>query len=64
MVVVSAGRVGGTRGSGIMSRCVWVWLGRRRSRGGVSGLGFGLYQSCENRGSVGRVSVFGLRRCG
>ena len=21
-------------------------------------IGFGLYQSCENRGSVGRVSVF------
>ena len=24
-------------------------------------IGFGLYQSCENRGSVGRVSVFWLR---
>ena len=26
-------------------------------------IGFGLYQSCENRGSVVRVSVF-LLRCG
>ena len=26
-------------------------------------IGFGLYQSCENRGSVGRVSVFWLRWC-
>ena len=25
--------------------------------------GFGLYQSCGNRGSVGRVSVFWLRWC-
>ena len=24
-------------------------------------IGFGLYQSCGNMGSVGRVSVFGLR---
>ena len=27
-------------------------------------IGFVFYQSCENRGSVGRVSVFGLRSCG
>ena len=27
-------------------------------------IGFGFYQSCGNRGSVGRVSVFGLRLCG
>ena len=27
-------------------------------------IGFGLYQSCGNRESVGRVSVFGLRWCG
>ena len=26
-------------------------------------IGFGLYQSCQNRGSVGRVYVFGLRLC-
>ena len=26
-------------------------------------IGFGLYQSCGNRGSVGCVSVFGLRWC-
>ena len=45
------------------------------ARGGVGGGGgggfrvdkmikFGLYQSCENTRSVGRVSVFGLRCCG
>ena len=27
-------------------------------------IGFGLYQSCWSRGSVGRISVFGLRWCG
>ena len=27
-------------------------------------IGYGLYQSCENRGCVGRVSVFGLRWVG
>ena len=27
-------------------------------------IGFGLYQSCGNRGSVGRGSVFWLRWCG
>ena len=27
-------------------------------------IGFGLYQSCGNMVSVGRVSVFGLRCCG
>ena len=27
-------------------------------------IGFGLYQSCENKGSVGRVSVSWLRWCG
>ena len=27
-------------------------------------IGLGLYQSCGNRWSVGRVSVFGLRWCG
>ena len=26
-------------------------------------IGFGLYQSCGDRGSVGRVSVFWLRWC-
>ena len=26
-------------------------------------IGFGVYQSCENRGGVGRVSVFGLQWC-
>ena len=28
------------------------------------GIGFGLYQSCGNRVSVGRVSVFWLQWCG
>ena len=27
-------------------------------------IGFRLYQSCGNMGSVGRVCVFGLRCCG
>ena len=27
-------------------------------------IGFGFYQSCRNRGSVGRVSVLWLRWCG
>ena len=27
-------------------------------------IGFGIYQSCGNRGSVGRVSVYGLRGVG
>ena len=27
-------------------------------------IGFGVYQSCMNRGSVGCVSVFGLQWCG
>ena len=27
-------------------------------------IGFGLYQSCGNRGSVERLSVFRLRWCG
>ena len=26
-------------------------------------IGFGIYQSCGNKGSVGRVSVFGLHWC-
>ena len=31
---------------------------------GLGRRGFALYQSCVNRWSVGRVSVFGLRWCG
>ena len=27
-------------------------------------IAFGYYQSCRNRGSVGRESVFGLQWCG
>ena len=82
--MVSAGHVGGTRGSGIVSSAadvlrMSVVRGMRGvgvvcemcmclAPGGVGGeglvderIGFGLYQSCTNRGSVERVSVFGLR---
>ena len=36
---------------------------RQRGWRGDERIGFGLYQSCENMGSVGRVSVFELRWC-
>ena len=44
-------------------RCVSVWL---KAGWDVRGekIGFGLYQSCGNSGSVGCASVFGLRWCG
>ena len=44
-------------------RCVCDWLGVTWvERVCVDErIGFGLYQSCGNRGSVGRVSVFGVR---
>ena len=47
-------------------RCVCVWLRAAWvERAWVDErIGFGLYQSCGNRGSVGRVSVFWLRWCG
>ena len=47
-------------------RCVWVWLGVVLvERGWVDErIVFELYQSCGNRGSVGRVSVFWLQWCG
>ena len=66
----------GTRGSGdvlvrgvggVYDMCMCL------ARGGVGGgglgrvderIGFGLYQSCGDRGSVGHVSVFWLRWCG
>ena len=77
-VVVSAGYVGGTRGSGIVySVADMLWMSVVRgmrgvgevcemciclARGGVreeggEWIGFGLYPSCGNRGSVGRVWV-------
>ena len=78
--MVSAEHVGGTRGSGIVSSAADVlWMRRvgevcamcmclaRGYMGGEGGewmRGFGLNQSCQNRGSVGCVSVFGLRWCG
>ena len=43
-------------------KCVCVWL--VAVRGLVDKrIGFGLYQSYGNKGSVGCVSVFGLRWC-
>ena len=56
---------GGVRGVGGVCD-MWMCL----ARGGVGGegvderIGFGLYQSYWNRGSVGHVSVFWLRWCG
>ena len=43
-------------------KCVCVWLGAALvERGWVDErIGFGLYQSCGNRGNDGSVSVFGL----
>ena len=40
------------------------WRGGEWMRGLGLGLGLGFTQSCGNRGSVGRVSVFWLRWCG
>ena len=40
-------------------KCVCVW----REVSVEDNCFFWLYQSCGNRGSVGRISVFGLRRC-
>ena len=71
------GHVGGTGGSGIVSIAsdvLWMSVVRRiRGVGGVGEMcmclarveriGFVFYQSCGNWGSVGRVSVFGLRWC-
>ena len=78
--MVSAGHVGGTRGSVIVSSAAdMLWISVVRGMRGVGRLcelcmclawgvvdgegaewiGFGLYQSCGNRWSVGRVSVFG-----
>ena len=45
--------------------CVCVWLGWCGCRGGewMRELGFGLHQSCGDRGSIGHVSVCWLRWC-
>ena len=76
VVVVSAGLVGGTRGSGIMSSVTDVlWMSVVRGMSGVGGVcemficlargGVGGEVGGEwNRGSIGRVSVFWLRWCG
>ena len=77
MVAVSA-CMSGTHGSGVLSSTDDVLVRgvggvcdmcMCLARGGVGGeggerIGFGLYQSCEDRGNVGRVSVFWLRCCG
>ena len=62
VVAVSAGCecMSGTRGlrgeGGVCEMCMWL------AQSGVGGerIGFGLYQSCRNKGSVGHV--FGVRR--
>ena len=44
-------------------RCVCVWLGAAWVERGEWMRGLGLNQSCGNRWSVGRLSVFCLRWC-
>ena len=61
--------VRGRRGVGrVCEMCIWayVWPGAAwEERGWVDvRIGFDIYQSCGNRGSVGHVSVFGLQSCG
>ena len=81
-IVVSAGHMGGTRGSGVMSSAADVlWMSvvhGMRGVGGVCEMCMGLSRggvgveggewmrglSLETRGSVGRVSVCGVRWCG
>ena len=49
-----------------MCMCMCLARGGVGGEGGewMRGLGLGLYKSCGNSGSVGRVSVFRLRWCG
>ena len=62
--------MGGTRGSGIVSTDDDVIeMSVVRGVRGVGGvceriIRFRLYQSCRNRGRVGRVSLLGFRWCG
>ena len=53
------------RGVGeVCEMCMCLAQGDVGGEGGVNErIVFGLYQSCQNRGSVGRVSVFRLRWC-
>ena len=62
--------LGGTRGSGVsiaddvLEMSVVGEMCMCLARGGMSGgerIGFGIYESCRNMGSMVRVSVFGLR---
>ena len=57
----------GMRGVGeVCAMCMCLARGGLGGEGSelIRGFGLGFYQSCENRGSIGRVSVFGLRWCG
>ena len=59
--------VRGMRGVGeVFEMCMCLAQGGVGGEGveWIRGLGIGLYQSCENRGNVGWVSVFGWRWCG
>ena len=64
-IVYSVADVLWMRGVGEVCEMCVFGSGRRGWRRGLldERIGFGLYKSCQNRGSVGRVSVFGLRWC-
>ena len=51
---------------GVCDMCMCMARGGLGGEGGewMERIGFGLYQSCGDRGSVGHVSVFWLRWCG
>ena len=51
---------------GVCDMCMCLARGGVGGEGGVvdERIGFGLYQSCGDRGSAGHVSVFWLRWCG
>ena len=56
--------VRGMRGVGrVCEMCMCLAWGGVGGEGVDERIGFGLYQSCRNRRSVGRVPVFGLRWC-
>ena len=63
IVSCAAGMVRGMRGvGGVCEMCMCLaWGSRGRECG--EWIGFGLYQSCGNKGTVGCVSLFGLRLC-
>ena len=65
--VLAMSVVRGTRGvGGVCEMCMCLVrgsVGGEWIRGVDKRSGFGLYQTCGNRGIVGCVSVFGLRCC-